>query len=98
MDKHRAIDILRANEANIRKLGVTSLYLFGSTVRGEARSDSDVDLFFDYNPAMPFTLFDLFDIQEFFTSLLAGHVDIMTRDSIHPLIRDRVIDSAERIF
>jgi carbonic anhydrase len=32
----------------LRQLGVEHLYLFGSTARGEAREDSDVDLFFDY--------------------------------------------------
>ena len=32
----------------MKRLGVEHLYLFGSTARGEAREDSDVDLFFDH--------------------------------------------------
>ena len=40
-----------------------SLYLFGSTVRGEAREDSDVDLFFDYEKGK-FGLFQLMDVKE----------------------------------
>ena len=35
-------------EAELRQLGVEHPYLFGSTARGEAREDSDVALFFDY--------------------------------------------------
>jgi uncharacterized protein len=36
---------LRAHEAELERLGVERLYLFGSTARGEATDDSDVDLF-----------------------------------------------------
>jgi len=39
-----ALARLRAQEAEFKRLGVQSLYLFGS----RAREDSDVDLFFDY--------------------------------------------------
>jgi predicted nucleotidyltransferase len=48
MDRDAAIAKLKAHEAELKRLGVQSLYLFGSTARGEARDDSDVDLFFDY--------------------------------------------------
>jgi len=48
MQRDEAIAKLKEHEAELRRLGVERLYLFGSTVRGEAREDSDVDLFFDY--------------------------------------------------
>jgi predicted nucleotidyltransferase len=48
MERNDAITKLRAHEAELRELGVEHLYLFGSTARGEAREDSDVDLFFDH--------------------------------------------------
>jgi predicted nucleotidyltransferase len=50
MKRDEAIAKLRQHETDLRQMGVESLYLFGSTARGEARSDSDVDLFFDYDP------------------------------------------------
>jgi predicted nucleotidyltransferase len=40
-----AISRLRAHEAELERLGVERLYLFGSTARGEATDESDVDLF-----------------------------------------------------
>jgi len=48
MDRPAAIARLKEHETELRQLGVQHLYLFGSTARGEARDDSDVDLFFDY--------------------------------------------------
>ena len=43
MERDDAIAKLRAHEAELRQLGVEHLYLFGSTARGEAREDSDID-------------------------------------------------------
>ena len=98
MKKQQAIAILQQHEAEIRNIGATALYLFDSTSRDEARPDSDIDLFFDYAPDRPFSLYNLVDIKEFVSSLFGTPVDIMPRDSIHPLVRDRATSSAERIF
>ncbi|MGH7878374.1 MAG: nucleotidyltransferase family protein, partial [Candidatus Binataceae bacterium] len=48
MDRAAAIAKLKEHEVELRQLGVEHLYLFGSTARGEADDDSDVDLFFDH--------------------------------------------------
>jgi hypothetical protein len=39
---------LKEHEAELKRLGVEHLYLFGSTARAAAGEDSDADLFFDY--------------------------------------------------
>jgi uncharacterized protein len=48
MRREEVITRLKAHEAELRNLGVRHLYIFGSTARGTARDNSDVDLFFDY--------------------------------------------------
>jgi predicted nucleotidyltransferase len=48
MECAEAMAALKAHEAELKRLGVEHLYLFGSTARGEARVTSDVDLFFDH--------------------------------------------------
>ena len=50
MTRDEAIARLKRSEADLKKAGVAHVYLFGSTARDEARPDSDVDLFFDYEP------------------------------------------------
>ena len=98
MRKHDALNALRAQIETVKALGATSLYLFGSTVRDEARPGSDLDLFVDYNPASSFSLIELVGIQHALEQRLEVTVDITTRDSLDPLLRDRIEASAERIF
>jgi len=44
MERSVAIAKLKEHEAELKQLGVEHLYLFGSTVRGDARPDSDYDV------------------------------------------------------
>jgi predicted nucleotidyltransferase len=97
MERNTAIATLRAHETELRRLGVQHLYLFGSTARGEARENSDVDLFFDYEKGK-LSLFGLMEVKEQAARILGRHADIMTRDSLHHLIRERVEASALQIF
>ena len=97
MERDAAITTLKEHEAELKQLGVQSLYLFGSTVRGEARPDSDVDLFFDYERGK-FGLFELMDVKEAATRILGRKADIMTRDSLHRALRHRIEASAVQVF
>jgi predicted nucleotidyltransferase len=49
MKRDEVISRLQQHEADLKRLGVEHLYMFGSTARGEAGEDSDVALFFDGN-------------------------------------------------
>jgi predicted nucleotidyltransferase len=97
MNRDDAIAVLRAHEAELKRLGVEHLYLFGSTARGQAGEDSDVDLFFDYQKGK-FGLFDLMDVRERTSSILGRKADIMTRDSLHKMLRERIEISAVSVF
>ena len=73
MQREDVIARLKEHEAELRRLGVEHLYLFGSTARDEARDDSDVDLFFDYERGK-LGLFELMDVKEQ-TSRILGRKD-----------------------
>ena len=98
MDRLDAINRLRDSAEAVRTLGATSLYLFGSTVRDEARHDSDLDLFIDYEPASRFNAFDLIGIKLLLEDRLGTAIDITTRDGLHPRLRNRIEASALRVF
>jgi predicted nucleotidyltransferase len=97
MKRDNAIAILKEHETELRQLGVEHLYLFGSTARDEAREDSDVDLFFDYEKGK-LGLFELMDVKEQTSRILGRKVDIMTRDSLHKVLRSRIEASALQVF
>lgn len=75
-----------------------SLYLFGSAERGEASPYSDLDLFIDYDQERRFSLIDLVGIKQFLQEQMATEIDITTRDSLHPLLREDIERSAIRVF
>jgi predicted nucleotidyltransferase len=97
MQRDDVIAKLRAHEADLHQVGVARLYLFGSVVRQEARPDSDVDLFFETdNPR--FSLIELVDVQDRVSDILGTGTDVMTRASLHPMLRDRIEAEALRVF
>jgi predicted nucleotidyltransferase len=77
MERYDTIAKLRAHETELRQLGVEHLYLFGSTARGEAREDSDVDLFFDH-PEGSLGLYQLVDVKDTAARILGCKTEIMT--------------------
>jgi len=97
MDKASALTALRAHQAELKQLGVEHLFLFGSTARGEARDDSDVDLFFDH-PLGSIGLLGLIDVKAATSRVLGHPVDVMTRRSLHPILREAIESSAVQVF
>jgi predicted nucleotidyltransferase len=97
MDREQVIAALRGHQAELHRYGVAHLYLFGSLARNEARADSDVDLFFDTDDPR-FSLIDLVDVQEHVDAILGVTSDIMTRASLHPMLRRRIEAEAVRVF
>jgi predicted nucleotidyltransferase len=97
MERHEAISRLRQYEADLKRLGVEHLYMFGSTARDEAKHDSDVDLFFDYQKGK-LGVYELMDVKEFAASILGRKTDIMTCDSLHKTLREAIEATAIRVF
>ena len=97
MTRADVIAELRKRAADIRTFGATSLYLFGSTARGEAGETSDVDLFVDYDPEK-FSFVELIRLRERLSQLLGRSADLTTREGLHPLLRPAIEAEAIKVF
>ena len=93
--RDQVIALLKAHQEELRARGVQGLFLFGSVGRGDERPGSDVDLFFDHRPGLGL---EVVAIQERLREIVPGEVDVTTRKSLHPLLRERIVGSAVRIF
>jgi predicted nucleotidyltransferase len=98
MNKREAVAKLKRHADAIKAFGATSLYVFGSVARDEARTRSDLDLFIDYDPDGKFSLLELVGIKLLLEEKLGVEVDVTTRDSLHPMLRADIEQSAVRVF
>jgi uncharacterized protein len=75
--------------------GLRDVHVFGSMAREDARADSDVDLLVDVPPGTSAFVLGamLMDAQD----LLGRRVDIVTRSSLNPVLRERVLREAQRL-
>lgn len=98
MQRDDAIRLLKQAEPELRARGVTSLALFGSTARGEAARDSDVDVLVDLDMSRQPTLVDLSGMRLLIEDMLRHKADLAIRDSLRPAYRNSVEADAIRIF
>ena len=89
--RERITDFCRRNQ-------VKSLELFGSVLRADFRSDSDVDLLVEFEPKARIGFLALSRMQRELTVLLEHPVDLVPKDGLKPAIREDVLASTEVIY
>lgn len=78
-------------ENNVEMLGV-----FGSVARGEDTKKSDVDMLVKFSK--PIGLIELISLEDRFVEVLGRKVDLATEGSLHPLIRQNVLNDLNVIY
>src|SRR6266496_521003 len=86
MSREEAIAALRGYLPAIRRdFGVRRIALFGSTARGDAREDSDLDILVDFEKDPTFLSF--MGLKAFLEDHLGHKVDLVTPDALKPRMR-----------
>lgn len=80
----------------LRRYDVTRAAIFGSFVRGENREDSDIDLLVEFKGEK--SLLDLAGLKIALEELLKRKVDVLTYNSLHPLLKERILSEQEVVL
>ena len=89
------IGILRMHEAALRAAGIRALSLFGAVARGEARTNSDIDLAAEFDPTAKM---DLIRLERELRELLGREVQILPERIRKPRLRAEVDRDRVRAF
>lgn len=73
----------------LKKYEVKRASLFGSIVRGEMTSESDLDLLVEFEGKK--SLLDLAGLKIELEEKLKCKVDVLTYDSLHPLLKKQIL-------
>ncbi|HSQ07289.1 MAG TPA: nucleotidyltransferase family protein [Chromatiaceae bacterium] len=96
MNRSAVLQMLAEHKAHLaRHFGVTGLALFGSTIRGDAREDSDVDVLVSFDG--PATSERYFGVQFYLEDLLGRPVDLVTEKALRPQLRPNIEREAVRV-
>lgn len=81
---------------------ITQLALFGSVLREDFDSDSDVDMLVTFAPNAGWSLFDVMDAQEQLSALVGRNVDLVERDAVEKsrnyIRRNAILASARVLY
>ncbi len=94
--KEHILSLIRRHQHQIRSWGVIRLGLFGSFVRGETDSDSDIDILVEFEPG--YKSFDNFVQLAFFLQELFGRrVELVTPEALSPYIGPHILQEVEYV-
>ena len=93
MDKDQLLNLLKAHKSVLeQRFGITDIAVFGSIVRDETLSHSDVDILVSFEG--PTTSKRFFGVQFYLEDLLDSHIDLVTDKALRPELRPYVEQEA----
>lgn len=82
-----------------RKNHIKKLSFFGSILRDDFNTNSDIDILVEFDPMYVPSLFDLIKMEEEISTMLSGHkVDLRTPQDLSRYFRNDVLASAEELY
>ncbi len=91
LNKGQIIKKLSDNFAEMKgKYNVKRIGIFGSFAREENDLKSDIDILVEFESPIGFFL--LIDLENYLYNLLGRKVDLTTKNSLKPVVRDRILN------
>jgi len=80
----------------LRRYDVKRASVFGSFARGEEKEESDIDILVEFKGEK--SLLDLAGLKIELEEVLEKKVDVLTYNSLHPLLKDRILEEQKAIL
>lgn len=88
-----------ALSALCRRWRIQEMAFFGSVLREEFRSDSDVDCLVTFDPGAPWDLWDFTRLEEELSRLLGRKADVVETSALrNPFFRHEVLRTREVVY
>lgn len=87
---------LRKHKAKLEEYGVKQIGLFGSFVRDEGTSESDIDFLVDFEKEKK-TFDNFMDLSFFLEDLFHYKVEIVTKQGLSPYVGPRILKTVENV-
>jgi predicted nucleotidyltransferase len=89
-------NILKTELPNLRaKYHIKSLDIFGSYLRNENNSESDIDILVSFTEVP--SLFKFIELEDYLSNLLGIKVDLVMKSSLKPFIGQKILSEAQPI-
>ena len=83
----------------ISKYNIKEISVFGSSIRNDFTSESDVDFLIDFRNSEEISLFDILDIQDYLQNITKRNVDIVEPAAlVNPYRRKAIMNSRELLY
>jgi predicted nucleotidyltransferase len=98
--KYHDIEIPESQLAELcRKWKVKEFSLFGSILSEDFSPSSDVDVLVSFDPAAPWSLWDLMDMKEELEALFGRSVDLVEKEALrNPWRKRRILSTYEVVY
>jgi len=90
--KEYIISTIRSHKAELLKIGVQDIGLFGSYVRDEQSLNSDIDILIDFDPQKE-SFDNLMAAYDYFEMLFTKEkIELVTKNSLSPYIGPKILN------
>lgn len=93
-DKAKFLETIQHHQDLLRSFGVKRIGLFGSVLRGEQTSDSDVDVLVQFDKGKK-NYRNFIGIVDLLEKELESNVELVTEESLSPYIGPRILAEVE---
>ncbi len=81
-----------------RQYHIQRMAIFGSVLRDDFRTESDIDVLVTFDPSVRIGFMTLGRMKRELTAILGRPVDLVPQEGLKPAIRESILASAEEIY